>query len=236
MAQFLTEQEVRAICRRLAVGESPAEIAPDFSCGKANIYAIRDGRSWTKVSGDYKLERFRTVEDLKFGVQEQLAQLASPFDSYWVSNRGRLFSTKGRFARELSGVVDHNGYRAFRLTSNREHTAKKYAHQLVAEAFLGPALPGHEACHVNDVPNDNRVENLRWGTHAENMQDAVRNERLCVGEDRQDSKLTEDDVRKIRRRRRRGESFGSIAKDFPVSRSNIRMVAIGATWKHVEVS
>lgn len=50
-----------------------------------------------------------------------------------------------------------------------------YVHSLVLEAFVGPRPPGMEGCHWNDVPDDNRLTNLRWGTRSENRLDIVRN-------------------------------------------------------------
>ncbi len=50
-----------------------------------------------------------------------------------------------------------------------------YVHRLVLEAFVGPCPPGMEGCHWNDVPDDNRLSNLRWGTRKENRLDIVRN-------------------------------------------------------------
>ncbi|MGJ5667773.1 NUMOD4 motif-containing HNH endonuclease [Rhodococcus aetherivorans] len=47
-------------------------------------------------------------------------------------------------------------------------------HTLVAEAFIGPRPAGTECCHNNGIASDNRVENLRWDTHTENMRDTVR--------------------------------------------------------------
>jgi hypothetical protein len=46
---------------------------------------------------------------------------------------------------------------------------------LVLEAFAGLRPEGLECCHGNDVRTDNRLENLRWGTHKENMGDSVKN-------------------------------------------------------------
>ena len=48
-------------------------------------------------------------------------------------------------------------------------------HRLVLEAFVGPCPPGMEACHYNDIGDDNRLSNLRWDTHAANRADAKRN-------------------------------------------------------------
>lgn len=51
----------------------------------------------------------------------------------------------------------------------------RYVHQLVLEAFVGPCPDGMEACHWNDIPDDNRLENLRWATKSANRYDCIRN-------------------------------------------------------------
>lgn len=51
----------------------------------------------------------------------------------------------------------------------------RYVHQLVLEAFVGPRPAGTIGLHWNDIPADNRPVNLRWGTHADNARDKVRN-------------------------------------------------------------
>lgn len=50
-------------------------------------------------------------------------------------------------------------------------TAK--VHRLVLEAFVGPCPTGMETRHRNGDPADNRLGNLSWSTHAENMGDLV---------------------------------------------------------------
>ena len=47
-------------------------------------------------------------------------------------------------------------------------------HRLVLLAFVGNAPEGTEACHGNGVPDDNRIENLRWDTRSSNLRDMVR--------------------------------------------------------------
>jgi len=44
-------------------------------------------------------------------------------------------------------------------------------HRLVLEAFVGPCPHGCEACHRNNDPSDNRIENLRWDTKQSNLAD-----------------------------------------------------------------
>lgn len=51
----------------------------------------------------------------------------------------------------------------------------RLVHHLVLEAFIGPRPDGLECLHDNDIPDDNWFQNLRWGTRAENIEDAFRN-------------------------------------------------------------
>lgn len=45
-------------------------------------------------------------------------------------------------------------------------------HMLVLAAFVGPLPKGKETRHLNGVADDNRLENLCYGTRSENMKDA----------------------------------------------------------------
>lgn len=48
-----------------------------------------------------------------------------------------------------------------------------WAHQAVMLAFVGPRPNGQEIRHLDGDPSNNRRSNLRYGTHAENMRDAL---------------------------------------------------------------
>lgn len=50
-------------------------------------------------------------------------------------------------------------------------------HQLVMEAFDGPCPEGMEIRHLDGDPANNARSNLKYGTHAENMQDMLRHGR-----------------------------------------------------------
>jgi hypothetical protein len=47
-------------------------------------------------------------------------------------------------------------------------------HELVLSTFAGLRPAKHECCHINGIPTDNRLENLRWGTRSDNIRDSVR--------------------------------------------------------------
>ena len=72
--------------------------------------------------------------------------------------------------RVLSKVKARNGYEMVNLFSNGVGT-KKLVHRLVAEAFIEMPDSKTEINHKNHIRNDNRVENLEWCTHLENMQE-----------------------------------------------------------------
>lgn len=46
-------------------------------------------------------------------------------------------------------------------------------HRLILETFVGPCPEGYETRHINGDTTDNRLENLAWGTHSQNMKDRL---------------------------------------------------------------
>lgn len=91
---------------------------------------------------------------------------------------GYMVSTVGRMAKLMSTNPGALGYPQFSLvapgTSGR---VRRYLHDLVLTAFVGPRPEGAVARHLNDDPTDNRLVNLAWGTRSENQRDALRNGR-----------------------------------------------------------
>lgn len=102
-------------------------------------------------------------------------------DLYEVSDHGKVRSLdridrKGAFRRGrlLKAVEDKRGRMNLHLCKDGYKKPVR-VHRLVLESFVGPCLPGMEACHANDDPTDNRLSNLRWDTPSANQHDAVRN-------------------------------------------------------------
>ena len=99
---------------------------------------------------------------------------------YEVSQLGRVRSlprNDRRGRRVVGGMrkphIAASGYPC--VTLHRDGSSQThYVHSLVLEAFVGPRPPGAEACHGEGGPSDNRVDNLRWDTHRENVLDIVR--------------------------------------------------------------
>lgn len=89
---------------------------------------------------------------------------------YTVTDRGEVRSVRGGVRAAYPTREGH-----LRVSLHRSGRRKMvYVHALVLEAFVGPRPEGLEGRHRNGVPDDNRAENLEWGTRAENVLDSVR--------------------------------------------------------------
>ena len=119
-------------------------------------------------------------------VTEQWKPVVGYEGLYEVSDHGRVrsldrtVSYSKEWNRRLSGRVlksplsVNGGYPQVRLTKNNRGSTKSI-HRLVLEAFVGPCPEGMQACHYDDDPTNNRLENLRWGTRSHNERDKLRN-------------------------------------------------------------
>ena len=79
---------------------------------------------------------------------------------------------RGRTLRQQ--IARHSGYPYVDLKSGKLRRMTPI-HRLVAEAFVGPK-PGWADLvrHLNGNPDDNRAENLAYGTYSDNMSDSIR--------------------------------------------------------------
>lgn len=107
--------------------------------------------------------------------------------AYEVSNLGRVRSLDrfGSDGRRVSGRVmspgRHHRDRHRQVKLCQDGVVKNMlVHRLVLEAFVGPCPDGMVACHWDDDPDNNALDNLRWGTLVENARDALRNSK-CAG-------------------------------------------------------
>jgi hypothetical protein len=73
---------------------------------------------------------------------------------------------------DLKPFPDQSGYPWVRLSLPDKSVARR-VHTLVLAAFVGPRPAGMVIRHLNGIESDNRLENLRYGTHSENSKDIV---------------------------------------------------------------
>lgn len=98
---------------------------------------------------------------------------------YQVSDMGRVKSMPRRVRLVAGGTettrqVSERILRPGRAASGHVSVAlglgnSRLVHQLVLEAFVGPRPDRHEVLHLNHIPDDNRLVNLKYGTRSENL-------------------------------------------------------------------
>lgn len=135
---------------------------------------------------------------------------------YEISNVGRVKRVaRGRGTKRpiLSPSPMKIGYLQVTLSYGMIETRRKrYVHDLVAAAFIGPRPPGHQVNHIDGNKLNNRVENLEYVTHAGNARHAVR-----IGLTKPSPRLlTEEQVREVRRLKQH-MSYRKIAALYGVS-------------------
>jgi hypothetical protein len=107
-------------------------------------------------------------------------------------------------------------------------------HKLSYTIFKGPVPEGIDVLHRCDNPPCVRPSHLFLGTHLDNMKDCVKKDRHRYGEAHGNSKLTEEQVRRIRSLSSEGMSQRAISRMMHFSRRQIGLIIKRLAWKHVD--
>lgn len=123
-----------------------------------------------------------------------------------------------------------DGYGQFRL-DGRHQTAHRIAYELDRGHPPPPERP-LVLHHCDNRPCCN-ARHLFSGTQTDNMRDAMAKGRKATGECNGLAKLTETQVREIRRRYGAGETQRPLAREFGVGQTTVGSVVRLETWAHV---
>jgi len=162
---------------------------------------------------------------------------------YQVSNLGRV---KSLTRKVNSPIIKKHGYRTVKsqimkpwtngltehqivsLSKNNKKTNCP-VHQLVLLTFVSPPPLNMEVRHLDDNPKNNHISNLAYGTHKQNFQDAIRNNKTPKGERNGHSKLKEHEVKNIRKLKNI-MSTSEIANKYNVSNGCINDILKNKRW------
>lgn len=98
------------------------------------------------------------------------------FPDYYICREGLVKSCK---AKEPIILKPHRGdiqgHLNIRMTDKDGNLKEIYLHRLLAQTFIPNPDNLPLVRHLNDIKDDNRLENLAWGTQLDNQKDSVRN-------------------------------------------------------------
>lgn len=160
-------------------------------------------------------------------------------DDYSISSIGRVKrnflvitqnNQHGSFKRELPERILKNSkdkYGYHRVVIKRKGY---FLHRLVAIAFISNPENKLEINHINGIKVDNRVNNLEWATHKENMRHALENKlnanhRGINNKYYQSTIMSEDEVIEAKKiYNNDNTSFKKLSEKYNVSKSTIMRV------------
>lgn len=164
---------------------------------------------------------------------------------YSVSNLGRI----RRDAPPLTGLKRHcapgkmlkpcgeagRPYLIVALSLPGESQRSHNVHRLVSDAFLGPKHPDHETNHKDTNKWNNRLSNLEYLSKSDHTKHQVEHGQRSRGEHHYAAKLTEIDVRRIRRLWASGMKPTAISAQYKgrITPDNVSRLVRRESWKHV---
>lgn len=153
------------------------------------------------------------------------------FHAYSVSAAGEIVGPRG--PRKVQ--VDRNGHHYIQVGRRWRVPGMPrvlFIHRAVLLAWVGPCPPGEESLHDNGQPDDNRLENLHWGSRAENIADRARHGDQVEGERVGTAKLTAEQVAELRALRGT-VSLRELGRRYGVSHVAVLAAMNGTTWRCV---
>lgn len=98
------------------------------------------------------------------------------FPEYYICREGLVKSCKSKEPIILKPHRgDVQGHLNMRMTDKDGNLKEVYLHRLLAQTFIPNPDNLPLVRHLNDIKDDNRLENLAWGTQLDNQKDSVRN-------------------------------------------------------------
>jgi len=168
-------------------------------------------------------------------------------NSYAISNLGRLVCfTKKINDGNLLKCSLQEGYPIWRYRKKRKNGNYSYEavliHRLVADYFLPkPQKEETIVMHLNHKKTDNHYTNLAWCTFRESSIHAQASPRVIKSRKQMqekgiysNAKLTKENVTRIKKLLKKGNTLKSIAAKFKVSDMQVYRIKTGENWSRVK--
>lgn len=148
-------------------------------------------------------------------------------NDYIITREGEVINKATGRKRKLQ--LNDKGYLRVQLSKKRRY----FIHRLVAEKYIPNPENKPQVNHINGIKTDNRVENLEWCTNQENRNHAMKNGLHLCGEQCSWSKLTETQVKDIRKNKL-NLNKSELALKYKISRSTIKDILLYKSWRNVK--
>lgn len=188
--------------------------------------------------------------NVKIAKEEEWRPVVGWEGSYEVSNRGRV-RTITRNVRVRGGVrlaksqllkEDRSGRYSYVNLWRNNVKVRRGIHQLVLRMFVGRCPSGKETCHDNGNCRDNRLENLRYGTRKENLNDRHRHGTMTKGQHHGAATMTDAKAIEIKKthaallngaKKLRNGELVQLAGKFNTTTGIIGSIVRGDRWSHL---
>jgi len=160
---------------------------------------------------------------------------------YSADREGNMYLPSGELAKTTPKKSGHLSHTLYLDGLNSRGYQAVLVHRFVAAYFLGEdALKAQCIRHLNDVPTDNRLDNLAPGSFKENRADIPRETLSRIGKERAHllvercRVLTDKDVLGMRAlRANQGLPYHKIASIYGVSTMTAYRAVTKQSWKEV---
>ncbi|HEY4364947.1 MAG TPA: HNH endonuclease [Bryobacteraceae bacterium] len=175
----------------------------------------------------------RSIELTHHEIEVEIWRPIPGFRPYWASSLGRIKNgDSGRIKRPqpITSRYSKTKYQQVTLSfGSKRDKITKSVHRLVALTFLGPSdLPIN---HRDADKSNNAISNIHYCTPSENVQHAIK---MGLLQNRWRGKLSDDEVREIRRMKAEGAHVSQIMERYGLTQHHAFNVAAGRRYARVK--
>jgi hypothetical protein len=170
----------------------------------------------------------KAIDKLKASLPGQQVKKVFRFPKYAVTSDAEIYDISGDAPLLIKQHRAKTGYYVVWMRQAQKAPKMVPVHKVVAQSFLG-AKPSkkHLIRHVDGDCHNNTLGNLAWGTVKENAADRIKH-----NADR--TKLTDKEVRLIRKRLKRGDDPEDLAREMGLSFMTVNGILHKRTYKGVK--
>lgn len=152
----------------------------------------------------------------------------------WHADGTRIYKSKIRTQTPTGRRNGNPGYMSVCVKDPKQgyKLAAIKTHIAVLEAFVGPRPVGMDGCHNDGDVKNNRLDNLRWDTKANNNADKMKHGTAQIGSRNPSAKLTEKQVADLKAQLGK-KSLVALGKEFGISVTTVWNIKNGTIWPHV---